>query len=214
MNKIVVNFTECEPEPAGGYNLKWRVAGSADPYTDEGNFSGSPITFYDGLNPDGTNYEGIVASDCAESGESGGLTGNPVSWSTSESSGDAYVCGYFYVIVDNDSNEGHSMNEKDTLYASITIGANTYLIGEYVVQGESPGVATTVNVMNFYIPDLGVFEFMAVTQLNLTKRTAINLYFTTLASKWDSIEMKVTNFGMDLYLKPIAATCDDYPQPV
>lgn len=213
MNKIVINFTECEPTPAGGYNVKWRVAGSSDPYTDEGNFSSSPIIIYDSINPDGTAYEGFVQSDCAESGESGGLTGNPVPWSTLESSGDYYTCGYFYIIIDNDNNEGHSMNEKNTYYTELTVGATTFPINELVGQGENPATATSVATLNTHITDLALFEFMAVTQNNLSRRTAINLYFKTLMSKWDTVELKLANFGMVLYLRPVAADCDIYPEP-
>ena len=83
-NTITINFIECTPAPAQGYNLKWRVAGSGDPYTDEGYFSGSPIEFIDNINPEGTCYEGTLQSNCQESGESGesGLLGELIPWST------------------------------------------------------------------------------------------------------------------------------------
>jgi len=81
-NTITVPFIECTPAPANGYNLKWRVAGSGDPYTDEGNFSSSPIQFIDNINPEGTCYEGTLQSDCTESGESGQLLGELIPWST------------------------------------------------------------------------------------------------------------------------------------
>lgn len=87
MNKIVVNFTECDITPPRGYQVKWRVEGSGSPYTNAGNFFVSPAVFYDDLNPAGTCYEGFVRSDCitsvgnmtawlsCESGESGGGDG-------------------------------------------------------------------------------------------------------------------------------------------
>lgn len=76
MNKITVNFTPCEPAPAKGYEIKYRVAGSLGPYTDTDNFFVSPAVFYDHLNPAGTEYEGYVRSDC------GGVFGNPEYWTT------------------------------------------------------------------------------------------------------------------------------------
>lgn len=87
MNRITINFLECEPPPASGYNILWRVYGSSDPYTDAGNFTANPAVFFDDTNPDGTDYEGIIRSDCSESGESGENFGTPVPWQTFEDSG-------------------------------------------------------------------------------------------------------------------------------
>lgn len=77
-NTITVDFIPCTPAPANGYNLQWRVLGSGDPYTDEGNFSSSPAIFTDAINPAGTCYEVVMQSDCVESGESGSVLGNQV----------------------------------------------------------------------------------------------------------------------------------------
>jgi len=79
MNTITVDFIPCTPAPANGYNLQWRVLGSGDPFTDEGNFTSSPATFTDNSNPEGTCYEVFLQSDCTESGESGQTLGNQVS---------------------------------------------------------------------------------------------------------------------------------------
>ncbi len=84
-NTVTINFIECEPAPANGYNLKWRVAGTSDPYTDEGNFSFSPASFVDNINPQGTCYEGFLQSDCSQSGDSVTLLGEAIPWAT--------VCG-------------------------------------------------------------------------------------------------------------------------
>jgi len=82
MNTITVNFIPCNPAPANGYRLTWRVAGSSDPYTDEGLFTESPAIFQDAGNPEGTCYEGFLQSDCSESGESGDVVGNAIPWAT------------------------------------------------------------------------------------------------------------------------------------
>lgn len=87
MNQITVSFIECEPAPANGYNVLWRVVGSSDAYTDAGNFTSSPAIFTEGTNPDGTDYEGIIRSDCSESGTSGSDFGTPVEWTTVTESG-------------------------------------------------------------------------------------------------------------------------------
>lgn len=81
-NTIRINFIPCEPEPAQGYRVTWRVAGSADPYTDEGLFTETPIEFEEPINPEGTCYEGFLQSDCSESGESGTVLGEQIPWAT------------------------------------------------------------------------------------------------------------------------------------
>lgn len=90
-NTITINFIPCEPAPNIGYKLTWRVAGSGDPYTDEGYFTESPAEFVDTGNPFGTCYEGFLQSDCSESGESGTVLGEAIPWSTPcEESGSTY----------------------------------------------------------------------------------------------------------------------------
>lgn len=81
-NYITINFIPCDPTPANGYRLTWRVAGSGGGYTDEGLFTDTPIQFVDNINPAGTCYEGFLQSDCTESGESGSNLGNAIPWST------------------------------------------------------------------------------------------------------------------------------------
>lgn len=82
MNQITVSFIECEPPPANGYLVTWRLAGSGGGYELAGNFMTSPAVFNDATNPDGSDYEGFITSDCTESGESGGDFGTPVPWTT------------------------------------------------------------------------------------------------------------------------------------
>lgn len=92
MNRIEINFETCSPAPSGGYNIKYRVAGSDDIYRDAGNFFMSPAVFYDTENPAGTCYEGFIRSGCGE------VLGNPVNFSTCESeSGDPDLINYNYI---------------------------------------------------------------------------------------------------------------------
>lgn len=84
MNQITINFAECEPTPAQGYNILWRELNTFGPYNDAGNFATSPAVFTDDTLPDGTDYEGLIRSNCAESGESGENFGESVAWSTGE----------------------------------------------------------------------------------------------------------------------------------
>lgn len=124
-----------------------------------------------------------------------------------------YKCGFFSILVDNDDNPGHSMDEQDTYYTSIKVGNTTYVINELVVQGENPGSATAVGTLNLHITDLAIFQFTAVTQTNLTKRSAVWLYFQVPESLYDQVELKVTNHGVLQYHKPYDATCGEYPNP-
>jgi len=81
-NTITINFIPCNPTPANGYKLTWRIAGSSDSYTEEPNVTESPAIFTDEINPEGTCYEGFLQSDCSESGESGSVVGNAIPWAT------------------------------------------------------------------------------------------------------------------------------------
>lgn len=76
MNQITITFLQCDPQPSKGYNVKWRVFGSGDPYTDAGNFFTSPAVFTDTINPPGTIYEGIIVA------QGHNIECNPVSWNT------------------------------------------------------------------------------------------------------------------------------------
>lgn len=88
---ITIPFIPCEPEPAQGYKLTWRKAGTGDPYTDEGNFTETPIVFSDPSGVEGDCYEGFLQSDCSESGESGTVLGEAIPWATPcEESGSTY----------------------------------------------------------------------------------------------------------------------------
>lgn len=124
-----------------------------------------------------------------------------------------YKCGYFSLLVDNDDNSGHSMNEEDTYYVSLQVGGTTYMINELVVQGENPGTATGYGTLNLHITDLDIFQFTSVTQTNLTKRSAVWLFFKVPESLYDEVELKVTNHGVVQYHRPYDATCGEYPSP-
>lgn len=94
-NTITIPFIECEPTPAQGYKLTWRVVGSGDPYTDEGYVTSSPAIFTDPDGLEGDCYEGFLQSDCSESGESGTVLGEAIPWATpcEESGFDNSSCG-------------------------------------------------------------------------------------------------------------------------
>jgi len=80
-NQITINFEPCTPAPSGGYLVQYRPVGSSDPYIQYPTpFFGSPIVFTDeGAEPDGTEYEGFLFTDCGE-----GNPGTPVAWSSED----------------------------------------------------------------------------------------------------------------------------------
>jgi hypothetical protein len=77
LNTITVNFTECDPAPTNGYEIRYRPAGTAITYRDAGNFPSSPAVFNDDNDASGTQYEGHVRSDCGD-----GNFGQWVPWDT------------------------------------------------------------------------------------------------------------------------------------
>ena len=80
-NQITIIFEPCSPAPANGYVVQYRPVGSSDPYTEyPDHFFSSPIVFNDGgAEPDGTEYEGFLFSDCG-----GGNFGTPIHWTTED----------------------------------------------------------------------------------------------------------------------------------
>lgn len=82
LNIITINFEVCEPTPEDGYIIKYKPVGDPGPYRDApGNpYTLSPVVINDTLDEGGTQYEGIIQSDC---GEEIGL-GEEVPWTTVE----------------------------------------------------------------------------------------------------------------------------------
>lgn len=77
---ITVDFALCSPVPANGYVIYYRIQGSGGSYTLAGTFTSSPAVFGT-TDPDGTQYEGYIYSDCGS-----GIVGNFIPWSTGAAS--------------------------------------------------------------------------------------------------------------------------------
>lgn len=122
MNIVTVTFQTCTPAPDDGYRLFWRVQGTEDAYTDAGLFTGSPAQFSDGVNPEGTCYEGYLQSECG----SGVGSGNSVPWLTPCESEDSGV-----------------INATITRYHTCTSSESTFTI-----EGVNPG--DVIKVRGFY----------------------------------------------------------------
>jgi len=78
-NTVCVDFNTCDPAPANGYTIQYRLNGSLGGYTtaDTG-ITTSPFCFPVG-GVEGDQYEGFIFSDCG-----GGITGSLVPWTTGE----------------------------------------------------------------------------------------------------------------------------------
>jgi hypothetical protein len=119
-----------------------------------------------------------------------------------------YVCGSFFIWIDNDDNDGHSMNEENTLYTSLKVGGNTYMINEKIVQGENPGTATAVGVLNLHITNLALFEFTSVDQADGAKKSGITLNFRVPEELFDTIELTIDNGGSAMRLVQYESECE------
>ena len=88
-NTITVNFGLCDPAPANGYFVGYRVLGDAGPFTELGPFFASPVVIDDGnTNPDGSSFEGYVQADCG-----GGERGEEVTWVAEGETPEGFVGG-------------------------------------------------------------------------------------------------------------------------
>jgi hypothetical protein len=77
----------------------------------------------------------------------------------------AYACGYFYLLIDVDANDGHSMDEQHTFYVGLKVGKTTFEINEKVIySGDNPGLASVASTLNNHITDLALFKFTAVSK--------------------------------------------------
>lgn len=126
-----------------------------------------------------------------------------------------YACGYFFIVLDADSNDNHAM-DMNTRYVSIKIGSTTYTINEPILYGDSNSpTPTDKTTLNTHVTNTGLFEFMSVTENEVTSRTHIHVYFKVLDTYYDDVRLVINNnnIGSIYEVPPIAATCGSYPDP-
>jgi hypothetical protein len=63
-NVLILDFDECWPTPAKGYQVQYRPIGGGAFRTWPVNFQHSPATIFTDADPAGTSYEGILRGDC------------------------------------------------------------------------------------------------------------------------------------------------------
>lgn len=126
-----------------------------------------------------------------------------------------YKCGYFFIVLDADSNTYHSM-DMNTKYVSLKIGSTTYNIDEFVLTGDSNSPTPTDEVtLNTHITNTGLFEFMNVTENEVTSRTHIHVYFKVLETYYNDLFLVINNNNVNStsYYPPNEAVCGVYPDP-
>jgi len=127
-----------------------------------------------------------------------------------------YACSYIKLVVDNDNNPNHPFDEETTTITNLTVGTTVFdFANQLVVDGENPGVAFPLATYNSYITDLALFEFTAVTQVDLSRRSYVWLYFQTPSELLSTVIMEVKEHSNPFYAKagPTEITCGETPNP-
>ena len=127
-----------------------------------------------------------------------------------------YACSYIKLVVDNDDNSGHPFDEDTTTISYLKVGDTIFDFNDQpVVNGDNPGTAFPVATYNSHITDLSLFKFTNVTQVDLSKRSYIWLYFQVPSELLSKIEMEVVEHSNPFYAKPgpTLIECGEYPNP-
>lgn len=132
MNTLTITFSPCSPAPANGYKISYRPTGSAIAYrVAPSNFISSPAVIVDANDPDGTQYEGFIETDCG-----GAVIGVPVPFTTS-GGGCANVTSLQLVSVNENS---------ATVNFNTNPNASGYSI--YAVKVSDSSVLPTITALN------------------------------------------------------------------
>lgn len=129
----------------------------------------------------------------------------------------SYKCGYFFLILDHDSSEFHSMEETQTFYLRLKVADNIYEINESVIDVSTGfpagynGATTSQAILNTHIPDQALFTFKNVVRTNIHNRQEIRVYFKTPEPLFNQVELTVDNYGSVQYYRPWEEDCDNYP---
>lgn len=118
-----------------------------------------------------------------------------------------YRCGYFYVVIDQDSNSGHSMDEGSVKIYDITVGSTVYNTSEVkiITSGDNPGTLLTSTALNSYLPDPDIFTITDINRdTDPDKRQYVRIFFKVLGPLWDSLIMRLANWESVIYQKPHA----------
>jgi hypothetical protein len=102
-----------------------------------------------------------------------------------------FVCGHFYMNIDDDDNPSHPNDEESTEFTSIKIGDTTYPLNGLLLD------QTVIN-LNALLNIGAVFTFTSITRYIIDddpsndKRMAIKLYFKVPETLVDTLELIIT----------------------
>lgn len=108
-----------------------------------------------------------------------------------------YRCGYFYLVLDQDSNTGHAMDETHTNLKTLKVGSTTYDMADtrVIIFGDNPGLLVQPSTLNNLIPDQAIFTFTSTwNDVGPDKRQYVKLYFKVLDSLYDTLDLVVGNW--------------------
>ena len=102
-----------------------------------------------------------------------------------------FVCGHFYMNIDDDDNPNHPNDEESTEFTSIKIGDTTYVLNGLLLN-------QTVTNLNALLNVGSLFTFTSITRYIIDddpsndKRMAIKLYFKVPETLVDTLELIIT----------------------
>ena len=102
----------------------------------------------------------------------------------------AFVCGHFYMNIDDDDNPNHPNDEETTVFTSIKIGDTTYELDGLLLN-------QTVANLNALLNVGAVFTFTSITRYQIPedpgvdKRVAVKLYFKVPETLVDTLELQI-----------------------
>lgn len=109
----------------------------------------------------------------------------------------AFVCGHFYMNIDDDNSDNHPNDEDSTIYKNIKIGDTTYTLGGLLLSTAAATLNTT------YLSSIGsLFEFTTIQIYGIddpgdNKRTAVKAFFKVPEVLVDTLELTIIgNNGM------------------
>lgn len=109
----------------------------------------------------------------------------------------AFVCGHFYMNIDEDTSDNHPNDEESTIYKSIKIGDTSYTLGGLLWTTSAATLNTT------YLSAIGaLFQFTdiqvyAIDDPGDNKRRAVKAFFKIPETLVDTLELTIIgNNGM------------------
>jgi hypothetical protein len=101
-----------------------------------------------------------------------------------------YVCGVFYMNIDNDDNDNHPNDEDNTYYTKLFVGEL-----EYDLQGKLNDI-NDPEFLNAFVPDQGIFTFThinrdVVDDPDDNKRKKVFVYFRVAEPFYDQLELQI-----------------------